>query len=109
MDRYPDYKFMSSQPLLYQYVRELAPEIYEKILERIREGRWEPDGAMLLEADCNLTSGESLVRQILKGEQFFREELGIPSKCLWLPDVFGYSAAIPQILKKMRNPVFSHD
>lgn len=106
MDRYPDYKFMSSQPLLYQYVRELAPEIYEKILERIREGRWEPDGAMLLEADCNLTSGESLVRQILKGEQFFREELGIPSKCLWLPDVFGYSAAIPQILKKCGIPYF---
>lgn len=106
MDRYPDYKFMSSQPLLYRYVKELAPEIYEKILNRIREGRWEPDGAMLLEADCNLTSGESLVRQILKGEQFFRKELGVPSRCLWLPDVFGYSAAIPQILKKCKIPYF---
>ena len=106
MDRYPDYKFMSSQPLLYQYVKELAPEVYEKILERVKEGRWEPDGAMLLEADCNLTSGESLVRQILKGEKFFQEELGVPSRCLWLPDVFGYSAAIPQILKKCGIPYF---
>ena len=55
---------------------------------------------MWLESDCNLPSGEPLVRQIIKGEQFFREEFGISSRCLWLPDVFGYSAAIPQILKK---------
>ena len=106
MDRYPDYKFMSSQPILYQFVKEQEPELYEKIKERVREGRWEPDGAMWLEADCNLPSGESLVRQIIKGEKFFTEEFGIPSRCLWLPDVFGYSAAIPQILKKCGIPYF---
>lgn len=100
MERYPDYRFMSSQPVLYQFVKEQEPELYGKIKEKVREGRWEVDGAMWLEADCNLPSGESLVRQILKGEQFFREEFGIASRCLWLPDVFGYSAAIPQILKK---------
>ena len=59
-----------------------------------------------MEADCNLPSGESLVRQILKGEQFFQEEFGMTSRCLWLPDVFGYSAAIPQILKKCGIPYF---
>ena len=80
MDRYPDYKFMFSQPILYQFVKEQEPELYERIRDRVREGRWETDGAMWLESDCNLPSGESLVRQIIKGEQFFREEFGISSK-----------------------------
>lgn len=106
MDQYPNYRFMSSQPILYQFVKEQEPELYEKIREKIREGRWETDGAMWLESDCNLPAGESLVRQVMKGEQFFMEEFGIPSKCLWLPDVFGYSAAIPQILKKSGVPYF---
>lgn len=106
MEQYPDYKFMSSQPILYQFVKEQEPEMYEKIKERVREGRWEVDGAMWLEADCNLTGGESLVRQILKGHKFFMDEFGKESKSLWLPDVFGYSASIPQILKKSRIPYF---
>lgn len=99
MKEYPDYIFMASQPVLYQFVKEEAPEIYEGIKEKVKEGRWEPEGAMYLEADCNLTSGESLVRQILHGKKFFRDEFGIESKILWLPDVFGYTAALPQILK----------
>lgn len=106
MKEYPDYKFMSSQPILYQFVKEQDPELYEEIKKRIQEGRWEADGAMWLEADCNLTGGESLVRQILKGHQFFMEEFGKESRCLWLPDVFGYSAALPQILKKSGIPYF---
>lgn len=100
MDRYPDYKFMSSQPQLYEHVKEEDPELYERIKERIKEGRWEVEGAMWLEADTNLSSGESLIRQILFGKRFIREEFGIDSKILWLPDVFGYSGALPQILKK---------
>ena len=106
MEQYPDYKFMSSQPILYQFVKEQEPEMYEEIKQRIREGRWEVDGAMWLEADCNLTGGESLVRQIIHGEKFFKDEFGIPSRSLWLPDVFGYSAALPQILKKSGIPYF---
>lgn len=101
MEEYPEYRFMSSQPQLYKFVKEDAPEVYEKIKERVKEGRWETEGAMWLEADCNLTSGESLVRQILKGEEFFQREFGTgDNRVLWLPDVFGYSAAIPQIMKK---------
>ncbi len=100
MEQYPEYKFMSSQPQLYQYVKEDAPELYRQIKERAAQGRWEVEGAMWLEADCNLTSGESLVRQILHGKQFMREEFGVDSHILWLPDVFGYSAAMPQILRK---------
>lgn len=100
MDEYPEYVFMLSQPELYRYLKEEAPEKYAELKELVAEGRWEPEGAMYLEPDCNLTSGESLVRQILHGKRFFREEFGIESHILFLPDVFGYSAALPQILKK---------
>lgn len=100
MEEYPNYKFMSSQPQLYVFLKERYPEVYEKVKERVKEGRWIPEGGMWLEADCNLTSGESLVRQFLYGKQFFKEEFGIDSKLLWLPDVFGYSGALPQIMKE---------
>lgn len=100
MEEFPDYKFMSSQPQLYQFVKDRYPDLYEKIKKRIKEGRWEAEGGMWVEADCNVTSGESLVRQFLHGKQFFKEEFDKDNKILWLPDVFGYSAALPQILKK---------
>lgn len=100
MEKYPDFVFFGSQPQLYAYVKEEAPEIYARIQEMVKAGRWEPEGAMWVEADCNLTSGESLVRQILYGKRFFQEEFGIDSRILWLPDVFGYSAALPQICQK---------
>lgn len=100
MKQYPEYIFMSSQPQLYKFVKEDYPEIYEEIKKAVKGGSWEAEGAMWLEADCNLTSGESLVRQILFGSRFFKNEFGVENKILWLPDVFGYSAALPQILKK---------
>ena len=100
MEEYPEYIFMSSQPQLYKMLKEDHPKIYEKVKKKIEEGVWEPEGAMWLEADCNVTSGESLVRQILHGKRFFKEEFNVDNKILWLPDVFGYSAALPQILKK---------
>ena len=98
--RYEDYIFMSSQPQLYQHVKENDPELYARIKEAVKEGRWEPEGAMWLEADTNLISGESLVRQVLHGKRFMKEEFDVESKILWLPDVFGYSGALPQILRK---------
>ncbi len=100
MRQYPEFIFMSSQPQLYQYVKENAPEVYEEIRQRVREGRWETEGGMFLEADCNLSSGESLIRQFVYGKRFFKEEFGVDNQILWLPDVFGYSAALPQIMKK---------
>ena len=100
MQAYPEYKFMQSQPLLYQYIKEEAPAVYEGIKQRVKEGRWEPEGAMWVEPDCNLPSGESFVRQLLYGKQFYRDEFGVESKVFWEPDVFGYSASLPQILRK---------
>ena len=106
MDSYPDYRFIQSQPQLYEYLRADYPELYDKVLARIKQGRWEAEGGMWVEADCNLISGESMVRQFLIGKAFFRDELGVDSKILWLPDVFGYSAAMPQILQKCGVPYF---
>lgn len=100
MKKYPEYKFMSSQAQLYKYLKEESPQLYAEVKEMVRQGRWEVEGAMWVEADCNLSSGESLVRQILYGKQFFKSEFGVDSKVLWLPDVFGYCAALPQILQK---------
>lgn len=106
MRQYPEYVFMSSQPQLYKYVKKNAPQVYEQIKERIKEGRWEPEGGMFVEADCNIASGEALVRQFVHGQRFFKEEFGKDNSILWLPDVFGYSAALPQILKKCGLPYF---
>lgn len=100
MDIYPDYVFGASQPQLYFWMKKSYPKLYEKIKERIAEGRWEAQGGMWVEADTNVTGGESLVRQLLYGKKFFKEEFNKDIRELWLPDVFGYSGALPQILKK---------
>lgn len=100
MEEYPDYKFMSSQAQLYDYVKQDYPELFEKIKQKVKEGRWEVEGSMWVEADTNVASGEALVRQFLVGKKFFKEEFGIDNKIMWLPDVFGYSGAIPQLIKK---------
>lgn len=100
MEQYPEYYFTQSQPQLYQYTKDNFPGIYEKIKEKVQEGRWEPTGAMWVEADCNVSSGEALVRQLLYGIRFFQREFGKRSKILWLPDAFGYNAALPQLLNQ---------
>ncbi|KZS48752.1 alpha-mannosidase [Paenibacillus glucanolyticus] len=100
MERYPDYVFGASQPQLYEWIKQRYPKLYAQIKERVREGRWEPQGAMWVESDTNVPGGESLVRQILYGKRYFQQEFGLEMKSLWMPDVFGYSASLPQILKK---------
>lgn len=100
MEQFPEYIFLQTQPQLYEFMKEYFPDIFAEIKEKVAEGRWEADGAMWVEADCNLTSGESLTRQILLGSRFIQEEFGKDVHYLWLPDVFGYSWALPQILKK---------
>ncbi len=95
---YPDYVFGASQPQLHAFVKEHYPALFERIRGAVKAGRWEPQGAMWVEADCNLAGGEALVRQILYGKKFWRDEFGVDVRNLWLPDVFGYSAALPQIL-----------
>ena len=100
MDKYPDYKFGASQAQLYKWVKDYYPQLYEKIKNKINQKRWEVQGGMWVEADTNITGGESLIRQLLYGKKFFKDEFDIDIKNLWLPDVFGYSVALPQIMKK---------
>ncbi len=96
---YPNYKFMASQPVLYEMLEEKQPSVFSGIKESHENGLWEAEGAMYLEADCNLIGGESMIRQIERGQDYFIRHFGKASRTLWLPDVFGYSAAMPQILR----------
>ncbi|MBS6196195.1 MAG: alpha-mannosidase [Clostridiales bacterium] len=106
MELYDEYIFLQTQPQLYKYVKEDCPELYEKIKQKAAEGKWEPDGGMWVEADCNISSGEALVRQFLHGTRFLEREFGKKCEYLWLPDVFGYSWALPQILKQCEIDTF---
>lgn len=110
MERYPEYYFSMSQPQVYAYLKQDDPALYERLRTRVAEGRLEPVGMMWIEVDCNLPSGESLVRQLTQGARFFAQEFpalygataerpGGHPHVVWLPDVFGYSAALPQILR----------
>lgn len=99
MEEYPEYRFGASQPQLYQLVKERYPELFSRIRRAVSQGRWEPLGAMWVEPDCNIPSGESLVRQIYYGKRFFREEFGVEVDNLWLPDTFGFSPVLPQLMR----------
>lgn len=98
LERYPAYRFIQSQPAAYEMCRTHYPELYARIQEAVREGRWIAEGAMYVEPDTNMPSGEALVRQLTFGKRFYREQFGVDSQMLWLPDTFGYSAALPQLL-----------
>ncbi len=106
MERYPDYKFGVSQPQLLAWVKETSPALYEKLKTLYKEGRLELQGGMWVESDTNLPGGESLVRQLIHGMRFWREEFGFTPEMVWLPDVFGYSAQVPQLMKQAGLPYF---
>jgi len=100
MEQFPDYKFSQSQPQLYQYAEQYYPEIFAGIKQRVQEGRWEPMGGTWVEPDCNAIGAESLARQFLLGRGYFRKHFGdVDTPVLWLPDTFGYSWALPQLIK----------
>lgn len=100
MNRYPEFCFCQSQAVLYDYIKKYYPEIFEKVKEKVRSGQWEITGSAWVEADTNIASGEALIRQLLYGRKFFEEEFGVTSEIYWLPDCFGFSWALPQIIKK---------
>lgn len=99
MQQYPEYKFIQSSACHGDMIRKYYPELFEDIKKAVAEGRYEPNGGVWVECDCNITSGESMIRQFLWGQRFTRKHFGYTSNCFWLPDTFGYSAAIPQIMK----------
>ncbi len=99
LEEYPEYRFIQSQPASYEMCREYYPELFERVRQAIRDGRWIADGAMWVEPDTNMAGGEALIRQLIHGKRYYKEVLGVDSQVLWLPDTFGYTAALPQILK----------
>lgn len=100
MDRYPEFKYTHTQAYTYESLKQYYPEVFEELKKRVKEGRFEPVGAMYIEPDCNIPSAESLIRQCFYGQLFFRENFGKTINNCWLPDVFGNSWILPQILKK---------
>lgn len=99
MDVYPDFRFACSQAQQYEAIKRRNPELYARIKERVERGQWIPTGGTWVEPDCNLPSGESLVRQFLYGQRFFEKEFGTRCAQFWNPDVFGYNAQLPQIMR----------
>ncbi len=99
MEEYPEYVFVCSQAVHYAWMKAYYPDIYEGIKKAFARGQWEPVGSMWVEPDCNIPCGESLVRQILHGKRFWLQEFGYETRDVWIPDVFGYAASMPQILK----------
>jgi alpha-mannosidase len=98
MAQYPDFRFSQSQPQLYQFTKRLFPDVYEGIKQRVASGQWEPMGGAWVECDCNVSGGEALIRQLLYGKRFYRQEFGVDTEVGWWPDAFGYSWSLPQIL-----------
>ena len=100
MDLYPDYTFIQSSALHLDWMRRYYPAIFDGIKQRVAEGRYEPNGGVWVECDCNITGGEAMARQFIYGQRFTRKYLNYTSDSFWLPDTFGYNAAIPQIMKQ---------
>jgi alpha-mannosidase len=100
MEEYPEYRFAYSQPASYEAVKRREPVFYKQVEKRIKSKKWEATGAMYVESDTIFACGEALARSFIVGQQGFEEINGTGSRLTWLPDVFGYSAALPQIMKQ---------
>ncbi len=107
MERYPDYRFLLCAPTLLEYLKEYYPGLYGRVREKVKAGQFLPEGAVYVESDTNLPGGESLVRQFVLGKRWFGRELDTDSRVAWLPDTFGFSGALPQIMQECRVPYFA--
>src|SRR5690606_10952090 len=99
MDDHPGLVFAMSQAQQLEWIKEHRPEVYARVKEKAAEGRFVPVGGMWVEADTNMPGGEAMARQFVFGKRFFAEEFGVDTPEVWLPDSFGYSAALPQIVR----------
>ena len=99
MERYKEYRFLLCEPPILENLKQYYPDLYLRVKERVREGRFIPDGAMWVEGDVNMAGGESLIRQFVYGKRWFYKEFGVDSRVAWMPDTFGFTGALPQIMK----------
>jgi alpha-mannosidase len=100
MDQFPEFRFNHSTAQLYDFIGQDDPALLATITDKVKSGQWEPIGAMWVEPDTNMPSGESLVRQLLYGIRWFDRQFGQRSTVLWIPDVFGFSPVLPQLLRQ---------
>ena len=106
MEEYPAYQFLLCEPPILEWLKEHYPNVWQRVKEKVQAGKFHPEGALWVESDTNI-SGESLIRQFAWGKRWYRKELGVDSKLAWMPDTFGFSAALPQIMKKCQVPYFA--
>ncbi len=106
LKRHPEYKFFMSTVLYLKWIEDVDPQLFAEVKELIAQGRFEPNGATWVECDGNLTGGEAMCRHFLRGKRYLREKFGYESDTFWLPDTFGYSAAMPQIMKQCNVDYF---
>jgi alpha-mannosidase len=99
MDEHPDLVFACSSAQQYQWMKDHHPQVFARIREHAAAGRFVPVGGMWVESDTNMPGSEAMARQFVLGKRFFLEELGVDCEEAWLPDSFGYSAALPQIVR----------
>lgn len=107
MERYPDYKFLLCSPTVLENLKEYYPNLFARVKELAKEGRFLPEGGLYVESDTNLAGGESLIRQFVLGKRWFQEEFATDSRVAWLPDTFGFTGALPQIMAGCRVPYFA--
>jgi alpha-mannosidase len=106
MDEYEDYRFMYNQGVLLDYLDKDYPELFERLSGQVKAGRFEIEGALWLEPDVVIASGESLVRHIVKGSRYHQDKFGVKPRIVWLPDTFGYTAALPQLMAQSGLDIF---
>ncbi|AKU17522.1 alpha-mannosidase [Luteipulveratus mongoliensis] len=106
MDQHPDFVFACSSAQQFEWIREHYPELFERIRAKVAAGQFVPVGGMWVESDTNLPGGEALARQLIEGKQFFLEQFGVDTQEVWLPDSFGYTAAMPQLVKASGSTYF---
>ena len=97
MNEFPDFKFTSACAVYYELVEKLAPDMFEEIKQRVKEGRWGIVGGMFLQPDCNIPDGESFARHLLISQRFFKERFGLTAKTGYNVDSFGHNAGLPKI------------
>ena len=107
MEEYPEFCFLLCEPRLMDMLRLQHPEVWQRVKAAFARGQIDPEGAFYVECDTNFPSGESLIRQLLRGKRWFREHFGVDSQVAWQPDTFGYTGALPQILKGLGIPYFA--
>ncbi len=107
MDEYPEYRFLACEPFLLEILKTKYPSLFKRFKAKVKNGQIFCDGGMWVESDVNLPWGEAIIRQIVLGRKWFKENLGVDSKTVWLPDTFGFSGSLPQIFAKCGIKYFS--